>query len=185
MPCIFVAKQEVRGWPVFGTFATMAGTIFVDRNRHAANGGATTAMEVALASGVPVVLFPEGTSSKGESVLPFHSGFFEPAIRANTVVTAAAIGYASSTAEEAALAYYGEDVFGPHLLRTLGHNKVEARVIFATKGSRYSSRKEAARVMHAEVELLRRAVAGHHVRKKQPDPLRLTRAGQSSAAFLE
>jgi lyso-ornithine lipid O-acyltransferase len=171
MPCVFVAKQEVRGWPVFGRFATMAGTIFVDRNRHSANGGAAAAMGEALASGVPVVLFAEGTSSNGQGVLPFHSGFFEPAIRAQGAVTAAAISYASSTAEETALAYYGDDVFGPHLLRTLGQVSVEARVAFSTKRSRYASRKEAARATHAEVELLRRVVAG------RSNPVRLTRAG--------
>ena len=177
MPCVFVAKQEVRGWPVFGRFATMAGTIFVDRNRHSSNGGATAAMVEALASGVPVVLFPEGTSSDGESVLPFRSGFFEPAIRAGAALTAAAIGYASSTAEESGLAYYGDDVFGSHLLRTMGQANVEARVIFSTKRSRYAERKEAARAAQTEVELLRRAVAGHSVRSGASSPIRLTRAG--------
>jgi lyso-ornithine lipid O-acyltransferase len=171
MPCVFVAKQEVRGWPVFGAFATMAGTIFVDRNRHAANGGATAAMEEALASSVPVVLFPEGTSSDGQSVLPFRSGFFEPAIRSSAAVTAAALGYAGRTAEETAIAYFGDDIFGPHLLRTLGQAGVEARVIFSTKRSRYTDRKEAARATQAEVELLRRVVAGNS------NFTRLTRAG--------
>ena len=79
MPCSFVAKREVRGWPVFGRFATMAGTIYVDRERHAGNGGAAALIEEALGAGVTVVLFPEGTSSDGREVLRFHSGFFEPA----------------------------------------------------------------------------------------------------------
>ena len=177
MPCVFVAKQEVRGWPVFGRFATMAGTIYVDRKRHGANGGAASAMEEALAAGVPVVLFPEGTSNDGRSVLPFHSGFFEPAIRANAVITAAAIGYTSSTAKEATLAYYGDDIFGPHLVRTLGQCNVEARVIFSAKRARYASRKEAASASHAEVQLLRAVIAGHPANKQPDDPYRLTRAG--------
>jgi 1-acyl-sn-glycerol-3-phosphate acyltransferase len=65
-------------------------------------------MEEALQASVPVVLFPEGTSSNGQSVLRFRSGFFEPAVLTKALVTAATIGYASSTAEEAALAYHGE-----------------------------------------------------------------------------
>ena len=177
-PCVFVAKQEVQSWPVFGTFATMAGTIYVDRKRRAANDGASALIEQALAAGVPVVLFPEGTSSDGEPGLRFHSRFFEPAVRGNAVVTAAAIGYASSTAEETALAYYGEDVFGPHLLRTLGQRHLEARVAFATTGRPYADRKEAARVTQAEVELLRTVFARHSALKPpHPDPFPLTRAG--------
>jgi 1-acyl-sn-glycerol-3-phosphate acyltransferase len=176
-PCLFVAKQEVRAWPVFGTFATMAGTIYVDRARGGANGGASAFIEQALAACVPVVLFPEGTSSNGESVLRFHSRFFEPAVRTQAVVTAAAIGYASSTAEEAALAYYGNDVFGPHLVRTLGQRHLEARVAFAATGQRYADRKEGARATQAEVELLRNVFAKHSTIKPPTSPFRLTRAG--------
>ena len=160
MPCAFVAKQEVRGWPVFGAFATMAGTIYVNRARGAANGGAVRSIEEALAAGVPVVLFPEGTSSDGSTVLPFHARFFEPAIHAGAPVTAAAIGYASSTAEEAALAYHGDDIFGAHLMLTLGQRSLTARVAFATAAKRYADRKEAARATRAEVEVLRGMAAG-------------------------
>lgn len=178
MPCAFVAKQEVRSWPVFGRFATMAGTIYVNRQRHGANGGAVALMEEALETSVPVALFPEGTSSDGQSVLRFRSGFFEPAVRTKALVTAAAIGYASSTAEEAELAYHGEHVFAPHLVRTLGQQKVEARVIFAARGRRYADRKEAARVTRTEVELLRSAIARHHPAAQNSSGFyRLTRAG--------
>ncbi|HEX6495407.1 MAG TPA: lysophospholipid acyltransferase family protein [Acidobacteriaceae bacterium] len=176
-PCVFVAKKEVRAWPVFGSFATMAGTIYVDRERRSANGGASALIEAALQAGVPVVLFPEGTSSDGESVLRFHSRYFEPAVRTHAVVTTAAIGYASSTAEEAALAYYGDDVFAPHLVRTLGQRNLEARVAFAPAGRCYADRKEAAHATQAEVELLRSVFARHPSIKPRIDPFRLTRAG--------
>jgi lyso-ornithine lipid O-acyltransferase len=170
-PCVFVAKQEVRGWPAFGRFATMAGTVYVNRRRGAANGDAVASMEEALAAGVAVVLFPEGTSSNGASVLRFHSRFFEPAIRASAMVTAAAIGYASSSAAEAALAYHGEDVFGTHLVRTLGQRHLKARMVFAAAGRRYADRKEAARATQAEVEQLRSVAAGHAAIQPSTDPL--------------
>jgi lyso-ornithine lipid O-acyltransferase len=177
MPCVFVAKQEVRGWPVFGAFATMAGTIFVDRERRSANGGAAAAMEEALTAGIPVVLFPEGTSSDGTSVLPFHSGFFEPAMRANAAVTAAAIGYGSRV-EESAIAYYGDDIFASHLFRTLGERDLEARVVFSATPQRYAGRKEAALTTQAEVCLLRNAVAEQRaVAGQSPALVRLTHAG--------
>lgn len=159
-PCVFVAKQEVRAWPAFGIFATMAGTIYVDRRRGAVNGDAVASMEEAFAAGLAVVLFPEGTSSDGAQVLHFHARFFEPAVRASAMVTAAAIGYASSSAAEAALAYHGEDVFGTHLMRTLGQRHLKARVVFAADGKRYADRKEAAHATQAEVERLRSGLAG-------------------------
>ena len=176
MPCAFVAKREVREWPVFGAFATMAGTIYVDRERRAANDGAVRLIEEALAAGVPVVLFPEGTSSDGGRVLPFHSSFFEPAIRAGVPVTASAVGYASSTADETALAYHGDDVFGTHLVRTLGLRGLKARVAFAPAKC-YTDRKEAARATHAEVELLRGRVTGRPAIQPTADLLHLTHAG--------
>jgi 1-acyl-sn-glycerol-3-phosphate acyltransferase len=155
----------------------MGGTIYVSRERHGANSGAAALMEEALEAGVPVVLFPEGTSSDGRAVLRFRSGFFEPAVRTKALVTAAAIGYASSTAEEAALTYHGEDVFGPHLMRTLGQRDLKARVIFAAMGRRYADRKEAARTTQAEIELLRSVVSGRPASKEPTGFYRLTRAG--------
>jgi lyso-ornithine lipid O-acyltransferase len=177
MPCVFVAKREVREWPVFGAFASMAGTIYVDRERRSANDGAARLIEETLAAGVPVVLFPEGTSSDGSGVLPFHSSFFEPAIRAGVLVTAAAIGYASSTGEEAALAYHGDDVFGTHLVRTLRLRGLKARVAFATTAQCYGDRKMAARATQAEVELLRGRVAGRPAIQPTAELLHLTHAG--------
>jgi lyso-ornithine lipid O-acyltransferase len=176
MPCAFVAKQEVRSWPVFGAFATMAGTIYVNRARGAANGSAVALIEKALAAGVPVVLFPEGTSSDGSKLLPFHSRFFEPAIRAAASVTAAAIGYASSTGEEAALAYHGKDVFGTHLVRTLGQRSLTARVAFAAAKC-YADRKSAARATQTEVERLRGTIAGRPAIQPTAELLHLTHAG--------
>lgn len=191
-PCVFVAKQEVRAWPAFGRFATMAGTVYVNRSRGAANDHAVASMEEALAAGVAVVLFPEGTSSDGAQVLRFYSRFFEPAVRAGAMVTAAAIGYASSSAAEAALAYHGEDVFGTHLVRTLGQRHLKARVVFAAEGRRYANRREAARSTQVEVERLRSGLAGHAAIQpsmnslpRDPlttdslpkDPLRVTLAG--------
>jgi lyso-ornithine lipid O-acyltransferase len=175
-PCVFVAKQEVRGWPVFGIFATMAGTVYVNRRRGAANDDAAALMERGLAAGVPVMLFAEGTSSDGRQVLRFHSRFFEPAIRAHAMVTASAIGYASRTASEATLAYHGEDVFGTHLVRTLGQANLKARVIFAAEGKRYADRKDAARVTQNEVELLRGRLDGHAAIQPCVEPRRLTLA---------
>jgi 1-acyl-sn-glycerol-3-phosphate acyltransferase len=143
---------------VMGRLARMAGTIYVERERSANNGSAAGLMEQALVERVPVFLFPEGTSTDGGTLLPFRSPFFEPAVRTHADVTAAAIGYESSTAAESELAYHGDDTFGPHLLRTFGQVQVCAHVAFSSAGRCYVDRKEAARMTHAEVQLLRASV---------------------------
>jgi 1-acyl-sn-glycerol-3-phosphate acyltransferase len=159
LPCLFVSKREVQDWPVMGRLASMAGTIYVERERSADHRSAAGLLEQALAAQVPVVLFPEGTSTDGGTLLPFRSPFFEPAVRTHAEVTAAAIGYESSTAAESELAYCGDDTFGPHLLHTFGQVGVRAHVAFSSAGGRYVDRKEAARMTHAEVERLRASVA--------------------------
>lgn len=73
MPLSFIAKAEVAGWPVFGLFARLQRTVFVDRTRRADTGRVTSAIAVRLGRGDPMVLFPEGTSTNGSEVLPFRS----------------------------------------------------------------------------------------------------------------
>src|SRR5258708_39927049 len=62
-PCVFVAKSEVKHWPIFGWFARKAGTVFVHREQRAQARQTVDQIETALQTGALVVLFPEGTSS--------------------------------------------------------------------------------------------------------------------------
>ncbi|MET0262674.1 MAG: lysophospholipid acyltransferase family protein, partial [Rariglobus sp.] len=71
-PMIFVAKREVGGWPVFGWFARMGGTLFVDRSRRGDVARVAGEIEEVVSAGVCVVVFAEGTSSDGREVLPFR-----------------------------------------------------------------------------------------------------------------
>jgi len=75
LPGSFVAKREVRGWPLFGWLSTLQRTVFVDRKRDA-TAKHRDEMIVRLEAGDSIVLFPEGTSSDGNRVLPFKSAFF-------------------------------------------------------------------------------------------------------------
>ncbi|WP_419730694.1 lysophospholipid acyltransferase family protein [Lichenicola sp.] len=74
----FVAKEDVGGWPLVGTVARLGRTIFVSRQRKA-TGRERDDMRKRLAGGDDLILFPEGTSSDGSRVLPFHSSFFAAA----------------------------------------------------------------------------------------------------------
>src|SRR6266478_2549306 len=89
-PCIFVAKRDVAAWPLFGWLARAAGTIFVDRERRLASADVVDLVREAVAGGLLVVLFPEGTSSDGSTVLPFKSALLESAVELRCPVAAAA-----------------------------------------------------------------------------------------------
>ena len=91
-PVRFVAKSEVRGWPVFGWMAEQLGTVFIRRDsaRHARQVVGQMAEVLKVES---VCIFPEGTSTSGESVLPFKPNLFESAILAHAPVFPIAIAY--------------------------------------------------------------------------------------------
>ncbi len=72
-PLSFVAKSEIAGWPVFGTLARLQRTVFVARERRNQTGAVADQIGTRLAAGDCLVLFPEGTSYDGNSVLPFKS----------------------------------------------------------------------------------------------------------------
>jgi lyso-ornithine lipid O-acyltransferase len=157
MPCVFVSKSEVLSWPMFGILARCGGTIFVERNRtHGVNTPAAKIVE-ALSLGIPVILFPEGTSTDGSVVLPFRSALFEPAIATQASVLPAAIRYSLADGVEADLCYYGNITFAPHLLKALSRRQVVAEIAFDNETSVYDDRKVAAREARQDVVALREA----------------------------
>lgn len=162
---IFVAKSEVRHWPLFGGLARCGGTVFVERGRGIQAAEAAQLIEGALSERVPVLLFPEGTSSDGSSVLPFRSALFEPAIRAGACVTPAAIGYRSDQSREREIAYWGKMEFAPHLFRTLRLRGLAAEIRFG-EPIVFDDRKQAANTTWQEVTALREGYAQPLGRKR-------------------
>ncbi|TXT18635.1 MAG: 1-acyl-sn-glycerol-3-phosphate acyltransferase, partial [Planctomycetota bacterium] len=72
-PLVFVAKSEVAQWPVLGWLAQAGGTLFIERARRADVKRVSESMAYSVKQGAVVAFFPEGTSSDGQSVLPFRS----------------------------------------------------------------------------------------------------------------
>lgn len=72
----FVARADVEGWPLVGWLSRMQRTIYVDRNRRGKAGKQANEIALRLAQGVPIVLFPEGTTGDGNMILPFKSTLF-------------------------------------------------------------------------------------------------------------
>ncbi|HEX4486811.1 MAG TPA: lysophospholipid acyltransferase family protein [Terriglobales bacterium] len=154
-PCVFVSKIEVRSWPLYGWLATMAGTVYVDRARSADTPRANQLMSQALAEGNVVVLFPEGTSTDGTSVLRFHAALFESAVATQELVHAAHIGYvAEQGSVRDDICYWGTMTFLPHLIRLMTVRGIRAEVRFAVQGKKFDDRKAAANATHDVVEAL-------------------------------
>ncbi|HEY1788773.1 MAG TPA: lysophospholipid acyltransferase family protein [Verrucomicrobiae bacterium] len=157
-PALFVAKREVKFWPVIGLLAQMAGTLFVDRQRRTQVAETNNQIQAALDSGALVVLFPEGTSSNGETVLPFKSSLFEPAMGRNHAVTIGCIQYALDEGDAASeICYWGDHTFFPHLLNVLSLRKFRVAVRFAPFIPLTADRKELARLSRAEILKLKEA----------------------------
>lgn len=154
MPCFFVAKHEIRGWPFFGKAARTGATIFIDRSSRASTAAVAAQMAERLNVDVPLLLFPEGTSTDGARVLRFHASLFEPAVAAGLPVTPAALRYVIRDGEERDLCWFGDAPFAPHLLKALGVEDFTARVHFGEPAI-YPDRRTAAATTHAIITAMR------------------------------
>jgi len=160
-PAIFVAKHEVKSWPVFGFFAKLAGTVFVDRERRTRVGETTSEIETALNEGALVVLFPEGTSSNGETVLPFKSSLLEPAARQTHALFASHIHYEIDDGDVREEVCYWSDAHTllPHLINLLSKRTINAEVRFTQLREASTDRKELAKQLHSEILRLKESSA--------------------------
>lgn len=123
-PSRFIAKSEMRRWPVVGRLIVGVGTLFIERdrrrhthhiNRHAAD---------VLARGDVIAIFPEGTTSDGTRVLPFHSSLLQPIVDAGGHVQPVAIRYRKVTGEHnEAPAYVGETSLMESFWRVTGERE--------------------------------------------------------------
>jgi len=159
-PCVFVSKCEVRCWPVFGWFASLAGTLFLRRDKRSDVARMNREMRRALDTGVLVVLFPEGTTSDGRAVLPFKSSLLEAATGPPHGLSAGFIEYAlndGSVANE--VCYWRDMTLAPHLLNLLGKRGLEAQLRFTRLRQASPDRKQLARQLHSEVVRLKGSFA--------------------------
>lgn len=155
MPCFFVAKMEIGGWPVFGKAARVGGTIFIDRSSLASAMTVAEQIGERLKLPIPVLLFPEGTSTDGEKVLRFHSRLIDPATTAGAPITAAAIRYVvEDGTPERELCWFGDTLFITHLFKALSTPGFTARVRFG-QPQLYPDRRTAADATHAEITAMR------------------------------
>ena len=159
-PCVFVSKAEVEEWPIFGRYARWAGSVFVRRHDRADVARATVTIADALRDGVPVVLFPEGTTSNGHQVLRFHGTMLQPAIDVGAPITPAAMGYTLEDGDvEQEVCWWGDMSLLPHLFNLVGKKGLRATITFGAPISPSGDRKQLSHVLHDEVVKLRGLVA--------------------------
>jgi 1-acyl-sn-glycerol-3-phosphate acyltransferase len=137
-PFVMVAKTEVRGWPLLGWLTAQAGTVYVERGGGPKTyPGVNAAMAEAYGSGLPVLFFPEGTTTDGAGVLPFRRGLFHSVLNNGVPLRTAALRYSlenaavncgASVAQE--VCWWGEMGFASHLFRVLGLRGLSAKVRF-------------------------------------------------------
>jgi 1-acyl-sn-glycerol-3-phosphate acyltransferase len=114
----FICKQEIGAWPLIGWLLRRAGTFFIRRGSAFSAWRAVLRMTPALAARSNIAVFPEGTTSAGDSVLPFHAAFFQAAVNAGCAVQPVALAYGDRHGLRRYEAVYaGETSFGESLLR--------------------------------------------------------------------
>lgn len=122
-PAAFVSKDDVRSWPLIGWLCQHTDTLFLERgSRNAAHRARENLVEH-LRHGKRVVVFPEGTTSYGETVLPFHSALLQAAIDAGTTVTPLALRYRSEDGNRSIAPAYVDDIGFFDCLRSIAGQK--------------------------------------------------------------
>lgn len=173
---VFIAKSEVRQWPVFGWLARLQRSVFVAREQKRSTGDQISDVSTRLAAGEIVVLFAEGTTSDGNRVLPFKSSLFGAAsaalaqapqgrvhIQPVTIAYTGIHGMPIGRYHRPIAAWPGDVALGPHLLAVLREGALEVDVIFGAPEvfDAGSDRKRTSRAMESEIRsTLARALRG-------------------------
>lgn len=127
-PAHFVAKSEVRRWPLVGLLARRNGTIFIERGRRHAVHDVIRRMVDKLRAGEVCAVFPEGTTSDGSALLPFHANLIEAALEAPAAVVPLAVRYLDHGRPSVRAAYVGETSLVESVLAVLGAPGLHARL---------------------------------------------------------
>ena len=130
--CRFVSKSDIRDWPLVGMLATGAGTLYIERTSRKDALRMVKDMASAMRLGDVVAVFPEGTTSDGRELLPFHANLIQAAIEADAPVQPMSIKFIDAQSGETSFApcYIGDDTLIGSMWRTLKAARIEAVVHF-------------------------------------------------------
>lgn len=158
-PVRFVSKIEVRSWPIVGFLASRTGTLFIDRTKRHDTKRVNHEVSTALSNGACMAVFPEGTTSDGSLMRPFHASLLQPAIHSQSKIWPAAIRYTHVDGSiNSAPAYIDDLTFADSLLLILSQKIIYAEIEFlppihAHGKERRDLAKEAERVIACALNL--------------------------------
>jgi 1-acyl-sn-glycerol-3-phosphate acyltransferase len=127
-PCRFVAKAEIGRWPLLGALVTRSGTLYIERGRRHAVASMNHRVREHLKAGETIVVFPEGTTSDGTGLLPFHSNLLAPAVEVGAPVWPLALRYTERGMPSTAAAFVGDMGLVTSLARTLAARDLVIRI---------------------------------------------------------
>jgi 1-acyl-sn-glycerol-3-phosphate acyltransferase len=145
-PARFVSKADVRRWPVLGFLVASGGTLFIERERKRDALRVVHQVAAALSEGHTVAVFPEGTTSDGRGLLPFHGNLLQSAVSTLTPIQPIAIRYSDAHAEPSlAPAYVGEMTLLQSVGQVIRADRLRVRVeLLAPQASDGADRRELA-----------------------------------------
>lgn len=130
--CRFVSKSDVHHWPVIGRLAEAAGTLFIERESRRDALRVVHHMAQSLAQGQVLAVFPEGTTSDGLTLLPFHANLLQAAITAEAPVQPVALQFLQGPDRRPSLlpCYIGDDTLAGSVWRTVRARDLVVRLVF-------------------------------------------------------
>lgn len=158
--CRFVSKDGVARWPVIGTLATGAGTLYIQREKRRDAMRVVHTMTQSLKAGDVIAVFPEGTTGAGVELLPFHGNLIQAALSAGAPVQPVGLRYVEAASGQTSFAarYIDDDNLASSLWRLLSSPPVVARVNFGEPhGAEGRDRRQWAHDLQQQVESLRHA----------------------------
>jgi len=133
-PILFVSKREVKSWPIVGQWNVLCGTIFINRQRKGLVGALIRELTRKLKQEANILLFPEGTSTNGEKMLPFQTVPLAAPLRSRSIIVPVTVTYKAideqpvTTANRDGVYWYGDMEFVTHFWNLLALRSVEALV---------------------------------------------------------
>ena len=149
----FVSKADVKAWPLLSHLVEAGGTLYLERERRRDALRVVHAMAEALQAGETVAVFPEGTTSDGRALLPFHANLLQAAIATGTVVQPVALRFSDSTnAFSRAVEFVGATTLAQSLWRVVCGDRITVNVrLLAPHASAHHERRALAEALREDI----------------------------------
>ncbi len=160
--CRFVSKADVARWPLIGAMAHGAGTLFIQRESRRDAMRVVHHMAESLRAGDVLAVFPEGTTSDGVDLLPFHANLLQAAITAEASVQPVALQFFDRSGERSlAPCYVGDDTLVSSVWRTARARGITVRIVFGVpQAAQGQERRAWAQALREDVIRLRAPSSG-------------------------